>query len=275
MLQRWAAGASVMTVFQNRHDQAYFENHGLVNRGASRLIPGSGLDIEAFARARAAAPSAAELRLSLGLRDARIVMTVTRITREKGIATLLEAAALVHRECPDVCFVLVGPHEPDSPSAIPPAEIERHAPYVRHLGRRDDIPALLRIANLFAFPTEYREGIPRALLEAAFSRLPIVATALPVCVEIIRDGRTGLLVPPRSPIMLADRILTLLRDTYLAQDIGARAAELVRAQFTLETIADRYFQLYSEVLSLRTPAGSLSEASQIQRYVSSPKFGPP
>jgi glycosyltransferase involved in cell wall biosynthesis len=257
MLQRRAARASALTVFQNRHDQAYFENHGLVRRSASRLVPGSGLDIEAFAQAQAAAPSVSELRRRLGLGDSRIVMTVTRITRDKGIATLLEAAALVHRERPDVRFVLVGPHEPYGPSAISPAEIERHAPYVLHLGRRDDIPALLRLADLFAFPTEYREGIPRALLEAALSGLPIVATDLPGCVEVVRDGWTGLLVPPRAPIMLASRILTLLRNTSVAQAIGARAAELARTQFALSAIVDCYLQLYAEVL----PSGALTSPS--------------
>ncbi|WP_084507843.1 glycosyltransferase [Geminicoccus roseus] len=248
MLQRRAARASALTVFQNRHDQAYFEEHGLVRPSTSRLVPGSGLDVEAFARAQATAPAADELRRRLGLGDARIVMTVTRITREKGIDTLLRAAVLVCRQRPDVRFVLVGPHEPSSPSAIPPAEIERHAPHVLHLGRREDIPSLLRLADLFAYPTEYREGIPRALVEAGLSGLPIVATALPGCVEVVRDGWTGLLVPPRAPDILASRILALLDDTTLARALGARAAELVRTQFALGSIADRYLQLYLEVL---------------------------
>ncbi|WP_191057625.1 glycosyltransferase [Geminicoccus harenae] len=269
MLQRQASHASALTVFQNRHDQAYFEGHGLVQPSASRLVPGSGLDTEAFAQAQAAAPSISELRESLGLGNARIVMTVTRITREKGIATLLEAAALVHRQRPDVRFVLVGPHEPHGPSAISPAEIERHAPYVLHLGRRADILALLRLADLFVFPTEYREGIPRALLEAALSGLPIVATNLPGCVEVVRDGWTGLLVPPRAPIMLAGRILTLLGDPGLARALGARAAELARAQFSLGTIVGRYLQFYGEVLNPGTLPGQPLPVTRTRKLVQS------
>jgi glycosyltransferase involved in cell wall biosynthesis len=129
------------------------------------------------------------------------------------------------------------------------AEIDRHAPYVLAIGPRTDIPALLRLADVFAFPTEYREGVPRALLEAAVAACPIVTTRMPGCYDVILDGWNGFLVPPRSPRLLADRILDLLRDRESACVMGARAAELVRKEFNLGITVARYAALYEELMN--------------------------
>src|SRR4029077_12362566 len=117
--------------------------------------------------------------------EAEIVVTVGRMTRQKGIPTLLKAAAIVHARRPAVRFLLIGPRESEGPSGVSQAELDSHAPYVVATGPRSDIPTLLRAADVFAFPTEYREGIPRALLEAAMARLPIVATSMPGCCAFI------------------------------------------------------------------------------------------
>ena len=154
LTDRWTA----VTVFQNRDDQAFFMRHRMVGRGGNVMIPGSGIDIERFERAGATGPSPAELRQTLGLGAFEVVVTVTRMTRQKGIPTLLEAAALVHRHRPDVRFLLVGPRESEGPFAVTQAEIDRHTPYVLAVGPRSDVPALLGIADVFAFPTEYLEG---------------------------------------------------------------------------------------------------------------------
>ena len=99
------------------------------------LIPGSGIDIEGFEQAAANAPSPAELRARLGLGDAEVVLTVTRMTRQKGIPTLLRAAAVVHQQRPGVRFLLVGPREREGAFAVAQAEIDQHVPYVWQSGR--------------------------------------------------------------------------------------------------------------------------------------------
>lgn len=249
-LHRRAARFGATTIFQNCVDQAYFERHSMADKATSRLIPGSGVDIDGFCQALASAPSPAELRETLGLGASEIVITVARLSRQKGIATLLKAAALIHRERPGVRFLLVGPRESEGPFAISQAEIARHAPYVLALGRRADVPALLTMADAFAFPTEYREGVPRALLEAALAGLPIVTTSMPGCCDVVRRW-TGFVVPPRSPRALASRVLDILGDRKTAREMAARAAEHVRREFGLELTADRYAAVYREVLDER------------------------
>jgi glycosyltransferase involved in cell wall biosynthesis len=239
---------TAFTVFQNRDDEAFFLKKRLLGRSAHLIIPGSGVAVDQFDKAVAAGPPSTELRRSLGLEGCEVVMTVTRMTRQKGIPTLLKAAALVHRQRPGVRFLLIGPREDEGPFAVTQAEIDRHAPYVQALGRRSDVPSLLGIADVFAFPTEYPEGIPRVLLEAAVAGRPIVTTRMPGCIDVIRDGWNGFVVPPRSARDLADRILELLRDRDKAHAMGGRAAELARREYNLEITVERYKAVYDELV---------------------------
>jgi glycosyltransferase involved in cell wall biosynthesis len=247
-LQRAASRATTATVFQNHEDLTFFTKRRMLGTGHNLVIPGSGIDIDEFEHLAAKGPSPAEIRNGLGLGECEIVMTVTRMTRQKGIPTLLEAAALVHRIRPSVRFLLVGPRESEGRFAVTEAELEAHKPYVMAVGRRSDVPALLSIADVFTFPSEYREGIPRVLLEAAVAACPIVTTKMPGCSDVIKDGWNGFLVPPRAPRILAERILDMLRDRDTAATMGMRAAEFVKKEFNLEITVSRYAALYRELV---------------------------
>ncbi|MDR3531276.1 MAG: glycosyltransferase family 4 protein [Rhodopila sp.] len=248
VLHRLAAQSVAATVFQNRQDQEFFLRHRMLGTGHNQLIPGSGIDIDAFERDWAKGASPAQLRAKLGLGTSEVVVTVTRLTRQKGIPTLLRAAALIHKVRPDVRFLLVGSRETEGRLAISKEEIERHSPYVMAIGQRADVPALLRLANVFAFPTEYREGIPRVLLEAGLAGLPIVTTNMPGCTDVVRDGWNGFLVRRHSPSALAFRKLDLLDDRPAARAMGERTGELVRREFGLNLTVSRYCSLYARLL---------------------------
>jgi len=246
---RWTAA----TVFEMDEDQAYFDRHRMTGR-FGLVIPagGGGIDVEGFKQALAASPPPEQLRRELGLGTSRVIITVTRMTREKGIPTLLKAAALVHATYPDVKFLLVGPRESEGRHAVSQAEIDKHAPYVVAIGSRSDIPALLRSADVFAFPTEFREGIPRVLLEASLAGLPTVSTSMPGCCEVLREGWSGFLVPPRAPDRLAARILDLLRDRDAAGIMARRAEVLITQNFSLKVIVARHVALYEALLARNT-----------------------
>jgi len=249
-MYRVAARSTAVTVFEMEEDRAFFERHRMTGKDG-RVIPagGGGVDVEGFRRALAESPPAGRLRGELGLGTSPVIITVTRMTRHKGIPTLLKAAALVHRACPDVKFLLVGPRESEGPLAVAQSEIDEHAPYVVATGPRSDVAALLRLADVFAFPTEWSEGVPRVLLEAALAGVPIVSTSMPGCCEVIRDGWSGFLVPPRAPDRLAARIIDLLRDRNTAEIMAGRAEELVAQNFSLRMIVARHVALYSELLA--------------------------
>ncbi|HET6521305.1 MAG TPA: glycosyltransferase family 4 protein [Geminicoccaceae bacterium] len=249
VLQRRVAPRTAMTVFQNAPDLAYFERHRLVPPARSRLVPGSGIDVDGFL-ARLPGPARTErLRRELGLGGRRVVTTVSRLTRQKGIPTLLAAAGRLAPRHPDAVFLLVGPRDGEGPFAVPRAALDRHRPYVRALGVRDDVPALLALTDVFVLPTEYREGVPRALLEAGAAGCPVVATRMPGCTDVVRHGWNGLLVEPGDAAGLADAIgCLLLARPERRRVMGARGRALVRERFPLDGVARAYADIYEEVL---------------------------
>jgi glycosyltransferase involved in cell wall biosynthesis len=250
VLHRVAAQSTAATVLEIHDDQVFFDRHRMTGKNGL-VIPagGGGIDVEGFRRALVERPPAQQLREELDLGTSPVIITVTRMTRGKGIPTLLKAAALVHRARRDVRFLLVGPRESEGPLAVTQAEIDKHAPYVIATGPRSDVPALLGIADVFAFPTAHGEGVPRALLEAALAGIPIVSTSMPGCCEVIRNGWSGFLVPPHAPDALAGKIIELLRDRKTAGIMAARAEELVAQKFSLQMIVARYVALYGELLA--------------------------
>ena len=252
-MHRIAARGTAATVFEIESDREFFRRHKMAGRRGI-VIPagGGGVDVAGFERATAASPPPEVLRRELGLGDAEVVITVTRMTRQKGIPALLEAAAMVHAVRPQVRFLLVGPRESEGPFAVPEEMIAAHAPYVVATGGRTDVPALLQLADVFAFPTEYAEGVARVLLEASLARVPIASTSMPGCQEVIEHGVNGLLTPPGNPRMLADAIIELLENRPAAQLMAARAEEQARRRFSLDSIAAHHDRLYHELINERT-----------------------
>jgi glycosyltransferase involved in cell wall biosynthesis len=250
-LQWLASQWTSATVFQNRDDQDFFRRYRLLGSSQSKLIGSSGINADAFALAQKRGPSPEQLRAELGLQNSEIVMYVGRLTRQKGIPALLKAVSLVLAQRPSARFVLVGPRESEGPFAVDCSVIDRLAPHVMALGRRQDVPALLGMADVFAFPTEYREGIPRALLEAGLASVPIVASRMPGCSDVVEDGWNGYLVAPHDPHALATRIIDLLRDPQNARTMGARSVPLVRERFALARVVNAYCELYDTILGAR------------------------
>src|SRR5579863_849168 len=221
VLQRAASAMTDATIFEHSGDQTFFARMRLMGKSASVLIPGAGIDIEGFESAQRSGPTPAQLRRELGLDDAEIVATVTRVTREKGVIPLLQAADILARARPKVRFLVVGPRESEGPFAVPEAEFAKRRPHVIATGPRTDVPSLLAAVDVFAFPSEYAEGVPRAIMEAALSQLPIVATDIAGCREVVTDGWNGLLTPKRNPAKLAARIEELLANRERATQLAS------------------------------------------------------
>jgi glycosyltransferase involved in cell wall biosynthesis len=247
-LQAAASRAASMTVFQNRDDQALFMRLRLAREDASTMVPGSGIDTALLQSRRPPAEELESLRRELGIEHTRVVTMVSRLVRTKGVAEFCAAARAVRTERPDCTFLLVGPLSSEGWQAVSRREVEGN-PDVRWLGPRHDVPALLALSDVFALPTFYREGVPRALLEAAALGLPLVSTDMPGCRDVIRDGWNGILVPPRDAPALAEALLRLLdAEPDELRQMGERSREHVERDFTLEHVADSYARIYRRLL---------------------------
>jgi len=186
------------------------------------------------------------LRQRLGLpRRVPVVGTVARLAPQKGLNYLVQAAGLLPPPRRPF-FVVVG----DGPLR---AELERLVAATGvtqnflFTGRRDDLPALLNAFDLFVLPSLY-EGLGLALLEAMAAARPVVATAVGGIPEVVVDGETGILVPPRDAGALAAAIDRLLTDNELATRMGQAGRERVGKYFTVEKMARAVMALYREEL---------------------------
>jgi glycosyltransferase involved in cell wall biosynthesis len=224
-LQRLASSFTDATVFEHSGDQSCFARYRRVG-------------------ARRSGPSPQDLRRELGLVGAEVVTTVTRVTRQKGIPALLRAADLVHRVRPSVRFLVVGPRESEGPFGVSDREMQQRSPYVLATGPRADVPSILAMSDLFAFPSEYAEGVPRALMEAALCGLPIVTTNLAGCREVVRAGWNGAVTPLRDPRSLAETIIDLLSHPSKSMAMAVRGPDVIRSKFSLNNVVERHAELY-------------------------------
>jgi len=203
------------------------------NRTAIEVLPGSGVEPKAYD------PDA--------LRDdPPIVLFAGRLTRAKGIVDFVEAARQVRSERPAVRFVICGGITEGSPGAIPEAETRAWVGEgtIEWWGYRSDMPAILGRASLVVLPSLH-EGLPRVLLEAAAAARVIVATEIPGCREIVRDGVNGFLVPPRSPDSLARAIGRLLDHPEMSARMGREGRRIVEREFALPVVIERTLALYN------------------------------
>lgn len=120
---------------------------------------------------------------------------------------------------------------------------------VSFLGFRQDVTALMNMSDVLVL-SSLREGLPNVILEALALAKPVVATRAGGIPEIIRDGETGLLVPPEEPEQLAEALLRLLRNPQEGKKLGARGRSVVAREFNVETMTHKIADVYREVLGL-------------------------
>jgi len=187
-------------------------------------------------------PSRAEVRQRLGLpADAPVVGTVANLSWYKDYPTLIKAAALVVREIPQAQFLLIG-EGPERPKIEGMVRARGLSQSVHLLGRRADVPALLGAMDVFAI-SSLTEGLCVALAEAMWAGLPCAATRQGGVPELVKDGETGLLVPPRSPEALADALVRLLKDPALRRDMGEAGRRRVEQKFHPAGVASRFVRM--------------------------------
>ncbi len=251
-LRRRGSGACGVVVFQNTDDREWFVREGIVPAGRDRLIPGSGIDVESFTNARPDEASLARLKRDLGIEGGVVVTLIARLVPEKGVGEFLEVASRVRAARDDVAFLMVG----EAPAGRE-TSIRRRAEQdgVRWPGHRSDVPALLAASDIVVLPSRYREGVPRVLLEAGAMGLPVIATDMPGCRDVVQHGRSGLLVPPGDAAALEAAVLELAGAGEERRRMGDRGREHVRRRFGLEPVADAYHAIYDEMMRDGRPAG--------------------
>ncbi len=232
LMERIAARFTSMMLCQNPEDVETAVQRHIVPRARVRLL-GNGVPLERFDPSRFDETKQNGKRAELAIpSDAVVVTIIARLVREKGILELLEAMRGIMQRHPHVHLMMIGPAEPQKADAIGLDVMASgdDDPRVHWLGHRDDIAELLSCTDVFALPS-WREGFPRSAIEAAAMVIPIVATDIRGCRQVVTDGVNGFLVPLRDTVALERAIERLVDDPEFRSRLGLAGREKALREF--------------------------------------------
>ncbi len=224
-------------LFQNQEDQALMTAKLKLPYDRTTVIRGSGVDVQRFHPDPE--PSGTP-----------IIVLPSRMLWIKGIEEFVGAAKIARGKGVDARFVLVGDTDPDNFSCIPREKLLewQSSGVVEWWGHRQDMQKALTQANIVCLPSRGGEGVPKALLEAAACGRAIVATDVPGCRDIVREGVSGLLVPARNPSALAEAIQKLLNNPETRAKMALHCREIAVNEFSQEVVAQQTLALYQRLL---------------------------
>lgn len=227
-----------MTIFQNRDDRDLFLSRSWVKRNRSRLVIGSGVDTGRFSpREREGTPEIID------------VLMIGRLLKQKGVAEYIEMATMLKQRYSSVRFVLGGEEDRSHPDAISRELIEQAVQQgvIDYIGYVEDFDRQLNHTSIFVYPSYYREGVPRVVMEAAASGVPVVGANVPGTREAIQDGITGYLVAPRDSATLAEKVARLIDDGELRRVMGQASRKLAETCFDIREITRQQIDVYSDI----------------------------
>lgn len=237
-------GDGAWTLVQNADDGALLAAAGIGAAARSVLIAGSGVELQAF-------PRCAE-----PLSPVPLVILPARVLVEKGVREFVAAAAELRARGIAVRCVLVGRHDTHNPGALPRSELDAAVATqtVEWWDHRDDMAAVFAAASVVCLPS-YREGLPKALLEAGAVARAVVTTDVPGCRDVVEHDVSGMLVPAADAAALAAALAELLGDPARRARHAAALHERVARCFSAAAIAAQTLALYARVLDETTEGG--------------------
>jgi glycosyltransferase involved in cell wall biosynthesis len=243
-LYRLALQRSDVVFFHNEDDRRQFLERGIVRAPQARVIPGSGVDLDRFV------PSNED---SERQDNQTTFLFIGRLIYHKGIREFIEAARLVRRSLPQVRFQLLGNPDPGNPTSVTERELRSWIDegVVEHLGEHEDVRPFVRNSTVVVLPS-YREGMSRALLEAAAMGKPLIGANVPGCRELIADGVEGYRCEARDAGSLA-RAMSAIAELPANRrgEMGRAARRKVEERFGEKLVVEEYLKALSELVPSR------------------------
>lgn len=230
---------NLAVIFQNDEDKFLFLKHHIIKENQAYMIKGSGVNLQQFCYTPE--PDSGKIKILL---TARMIV-------EKGIFILTDAAIKLKEKYQDkVQFLLCGGLD-DNPKAIKEDELKNvcDGEYIQWLGYRTDVLRLLKDCHIVAFPSYYKEGLPKSLIEAAAIGRPIITTNSIGCKETVIEGYNGYLIPIRDSITLADRLELLIEDKELRRKMGRNSRCLAEKDFSIENVVAKHMEIYKILMT--------------------------
>ncbi len=229
---------NVKVIFQNHEDESLFLNHHIIEKNQAVFIKGSGVDLREY-------QFVPEQKS-----DKVIIIFTARMVKEKGILVLIEAAERLRAQYENkVEFWLCGGLS-NNPNAITRRELEElcDGKYIKWLGFQSNVRQLLELSHIVAFPSYYREGVPKSLIEACAIGRPIVTTNSVGCKDTVEEGKNGFLVPVKNSELLAERLRALIDNKELRDSMGRYSREKAVREFSVDDVINKHLLVYNSLL---------------------------
>ena len=213
-----------------------------INPDKITSIP-TGIDLDIF---NALKVHGERIRREFSIPDKTPLIGMVSVLRSwKGHRYFIEAASKVIKVMPDIRFMIVGdgPMKDFVEGTIDRFSLRSH---VIMSGFRSDIPDILAAMDIFVLPSTGSEGVPQAILQAQSLGRPVIGTRVGGIPEVIEDGVTGVLIPPKDPDALAHSILSLIQDKEKAGELGVNGMKLVKEKFSITNMVDKIEAVYKE-----------------------------
>ena len=229
---------NLAVIFQNNEDENLFLKNNIIDPNKVRMIKGSGVDLNEYCFTPE--PESEKIK----------VLFTARMIEEKGIFVLTDAAKKMKERYKDKLeFILCGGID-DNPKALKKEELEAvcDGEYIKWLGYRTDVLELLKQSHIMAFPSYYKEGLPKSLIEATAIGRPIITTNSIGCKETVEDGYNGYLIPIKDSATLAEKLEILIEDKELRNRMGQNSRNLAERDFSLDNVIEKHLEIYKELL---------------------------
>lgn len=223
-------------IFQNPDDRDILQSLVAVEPADTRMIRGSGVDLDEY-------PCLPEPE------GKPVVVMAARLLRDKGVFEFVQAAQLLVERSVPVTMRLIGSPDSGNPTSVSKHDLLswRQAEVVELLGYRTDIAEQYAAANIVCLPS-YREGLPKSLVEAAACGRAVVTTDVPGCRDAITPDITGVLVPAKDSLGLADALQALIKSPELRYKMGREGRKLAEEAFAIERIVAQHIEIYRDLL---------------------------
>jgi glycosyltransferase involved in cell wall biosynthesis len=223
-------------VFQNKDDKDLFVENKFVPLDKTESITGSGVDTEKF-------------QFQEKNNNTIKIYFVGRLLWQKGIREFVEVAQQITPFCPNCSFHIVGELEPNHPNAVPSSflQAQQNLGLICYHGYKNDMVSVYKDADILLFPSFYREGIPRVVLEASASGVIPVGFDVPGVRESIDDKKSGYLVPKHDVNALVDNLKKLINNKDLRKTMSKDGRDFIVKKFSIDKITEEYLQLYKKL----------------------------